>query len=449
MNKPAPPPAGEFRWQSFFQRSRDPLFLLNRQRRLLFVNRAWETLTGLAAGQVRGLACTRRAPAAPAPWDAVTRALCPPAEALQGRAIRVRRSLAAAGGRACWDIDFLPLGGEGAVLCVLGRIVPVAVDQPRAAAPPEKVVAARAASARRHELAPPSDDSSAAWRRLTEQVRLAAAGRCGVLLLGEPGTGKHWLARAIHGQGPDSERAFAALDCGRLPTAALTAALFGDGGLARRTDVGTLYLRDLERLPRDLQGRLADLLAEPGPTSPRLIAGSSADLAAAVATGRLLEELHGPLSTLVIEVPPLRRRLADLPRLVEELLRRLADALDRPVPTLTPAAWECVRAYAWPGNLRELLAALTSAAAHAGAAAIDAGDLPGPVRLAVGLGRGPGLEEPRPLPLPELLQEVERRLIRLALRRAGGNKSRAAELLSLWRPRLLRRMEALGLSDEE
>src|SRR5262249_26037250 len=152
-----------------------------------------------------------------------------------------------------------------------------------------------------------------------EQVRLAAAGRCGVLLLGEPGTGKQWVARAIHAQGPDRERAFATLDCGRLPPAALAAALFGDGGLAQRTDIGTVFLRDVERLPRVRQGQLADLLAESGPTSPRLVAGSSADLTTAVATGRLLEELCGPLSTLVIEVPQLRRRLADLPRLVEEL----------------------------------------------------------------------------------------------------------------------------------
>jgi transcriptional regulator with PAS, ATPase and Fis domain len=445
---PPPPAAPDFRWQAFFQRSRDPLFLLNRQRRLLFVNQAWEELTGLPAGQVRGLACTRRAPAAPLPSDEVTRALGPPADVLRGHSARVRRCLPApGGGRQCWDIEFVPFRDEQGTLAVLGKITPVAGGDAVCGGLPDKVVALRAALAGRYTL-DSLGGGTPAQRRLAEQTRLAAASRAAVLLVGEPGAGKHWLARTIHGLGATREQAFAALDCGKLPEPALAAALFGDAGLIRRPGIGTLYLREPAALPCDLQARLAELLADPGEAGPRVIAGCPADPAKEARADRLLEDLHCALGTLVLELPPLRRRLAELPWLVERLLEQVAAADGRPVPALTPAAWESLRAYPWPGNLRELRAALTSARAHAAADTVDVADLPGPVRLAVQLGQEPGPRGERALPLAPLLEQVERRLIQLALGRAQGNKSRAAELLGLPRPRLLRRMEALGLIEK-
>jgi PAS domain S-box-containing protein len=442
-------PAPEFRWQAVFQRSRDPLFLLSRHRRLLFVNRAWEELTGVPAAQARGRACTRRAPAQPAPSDVVTRALWPPPEVLRGRSARARRCVPRPdGGRHCWDIDFLPLRDENGTRGILGRIVPVAGGEEVGTAPlPEKVVALRAALAHRHGLDSLVGDGPAP-QRLREQVRLAAATRAAVLLVGEPGTGKHWLARVIHGETAAPERAFAAVDCRRLPPAALAHTLFGDGGLVGRPGVGTLYLREPAALPRDLQSRLVELLADASPDTPRVLAGSSADPDEDVGAGRLLDELRCALSTLVLQLPPLRLRLADLPALADRLLEQSARD-GEPHPRLTPAAWECLRAYPWPGNLRELRAALISARLHAGGEVIDAADLPGYLRVSVQLGQADGPPPERPLPLAQLLEEAERRLIQLALRRAQGNKSRAAELLGLWRPKLLRRMQALGLAGTE
>jgi DNA-binding NtrC family response regulator len=106
-----------------------------------------------------------------------------------------------------------------------------------------------------------------------------------------------------------------------------------------------------------------------------------------------------------------------------------------------------VRAYRWPGNLRELLTVLGGAQRRAKSEWIDAADLPAYVRLAVKLeAKAPGL---RPVPLDRVLEQVERRLMVLALRKAQGNKSRAAELLAIWRARLIRRASALGISDGE
>jgi transcriptional regulator with AAA-type ATPase domain len=440
--------APEFRWQAFFQRTRDPLFLLNRQRRLLFVNRAWEELTGLPAARARGLVCSRRRPASPAPEDDVTRALCPPPEVLRGQGARVRRCLPRAeGGRHCWDVDFLPFRDGDGTLGILGKITPApGGEEVGPAGLPDKVVALRAALAGRYGLDSLVGEAPG-QRRLVEQVRLAAGARPAVLLVGEPGTGKHWLARVIHGQGAASERAFAAVDCRRLPAAALADVLFGEAGLLRRPGVGTVYLREPAGLPRDLQARLVELLADPGPDTPRVLAGSSADLDEEVRLGRLLDELRCALGTLVLDVPPLRQRLADLPRLAERLLEQAA-ASDEVRPRLTAAAWDTLRAYSWPGNLGELRGVLVSARLHAAGDVIDTGDLPGYLRVAAQLGQVPGPRAEAPLPLGPLLEQVERRLIQLALHRARGNKSRAAELLAMWRPKLLRRMEALGLTEE-
>src|SRR5437773_4880785 len=99
-------PPQEFRWQALFQRSREPLFVLDRHRRLLFANGAWVTLAGLALPEVRGRACTRRRlPAPPTRWDEVARALAPPAPVLHGQPARLRRLV----GGIAWDVDFFPL----------------------------------------------------------------------------------------------------------------------------------------------------------------------------------------------------------------------------------------------------------------------------------------------------------------------------------------------------
>ncbi len=149
------------------------------------------------------------------------------------------------------------------------------------------------------------------------------------------------------------------------------------------------------------------------------------------------------LATLTIRLPPLRERKPDLPRLVERLLERAGLAAERTVTGLTPAAWDVLRAYPWPGNLGELYGVLVGACGRTPGERIDASDLP----LYLRLSPRPAEADAVRLPLKELLEGAERRLIELALRRAGGNKSRAAELLAIWRPLLLRRMAALGIPD--
>ena len=471
--KPTPAHTRQFRWQSLFQRVSQPLFVLDRKRRILFVNHAWEQLTGVASLDARGLACTRRATDSAQRPGIVARSLWPPLEALRGETARARRRIPDMA-TGWWDVEFLPLAGPDGLLCILGRITgpplpPIAGFTPfhealsklrdqlaegltaqKAAKfwSVENLVDVRQRHARRFRLEL-LDSPLPAMHRVLDQARLATGIAGGVYIVGESGIGKTWLARAIHQSSPIREQAFVCLDCARLPTIAISDALFGSVGMLWRPGIGTVYLKDPSRLTHDLQLRIHEWLEnaakDHGIPGPHVIAGSVAAPLAEVQSGQLLEKLHTTLTTLVIELPPLRQRMADLADLIDRLLDRHNEVNERQVTGLTAAAWEMLREYHWPGNLRELNAALAAACARASSELIDVLDLPSSLRQAVTLNQSskPGPE--KPIPLDSILQQVERRLIGLALRRARGNRTRAAEILGVWRPRLLRRMEALEI----
>lgn len=287
-------------------------------------------------------------------------------------------------------------------------------------------------------------------RRVGAQVRLAAQVRTPVLLLGEAGTGKQTLARTLHYVSPQRTGACAALDCARLPADAVEVLLFGERNAVRQ-GLAAVYLRQPEHLPRDLQLRLCERILRDAASStePRVLAGCAIAPALLVRSGRLLEELACALGTLVIEVPPLRERMADLPGLVERMLERIRAGRDTQVRKLSADAWAILRGYAWPGNLTELYAVLRDACVRAQGEQLKSADLPADLRRAVEREQTPAGSAERALPLEQLLEEAERRLILLALRRTHGHKARAARLLSIPRPRLWRRMVKLGIVDAE
>jgi transcriptional regulator with PAS, ATPase and Fis domain len=436
-----PDPSPDFRWTAFFQRSTEPVFVVNRRRQILFVNRAWESLTGFSGRDVYTRLCKRRRDAEPGSCEALLSSLSPTREALEGQPARVRRLVARLQAPPrWWDVEFFPLLGGHGVLGLVGKIHPVATAPEATARPlPEKLVALKQRLTAWWGVDKIPADVPA-MRRVAEQVRLASRTSTAVLLVGEPGSGKEWLARTIHRESPHRENPFIALDCRHLPAAALAWTLFGPPGLAHRPGT-TLYLKAPSLLPRELQSRLCEHLttAVDEGQGPRLLAGTAAEAAGEMQADQMLEDFHCLLSPLTIHVPALRERLADLPILVERMLRRAASGHDSPVRGLTDEAWELVRGYPWPGNLRELYAVLAGACHRAKGESLEAGDLPWFMRSST-----PPAE--RSLPLDKTLEQVERRLLQLAMVMAKGNKSRAAQILEIPRSRLLRRLQVLGLT---
>jgi DNA-binding NtrC family response regulator len=211
-----------------------------------------------------------------------------------------------------------------------------------------------------------------------------------------------------------------------------------------------LYLREPANLPRDAQARLVEYFDKQGaPSTTRLMAGSARNLEQACHDGTLLQSLYYRLSTLSIDLPPLRERQADLPLLVQQTLERCQAGDGQSAMTIHPAAWDLLRSYDWPGNLAELQTVLRKAQQRAQGAEIQLSDFPAQLRAALDLAQIPAPVAERELPLDELLAEAERRLINLALRQARHNKSRAGARLHITRARLYRRMQTLGIADLE
>jgi DNA-binding NtrC family response regulator len=235
----------------------------------------------------------------------------------------------------------------------------------------------------------------------------------------------------VHSAGAARDRAFVAIDCSGLQPYLIESALFGHGGLGDTDRVGTVYLKEPSALPLDAQQRLADHFAEQPGT--RLVCGSVRTAAEAVAAGELVAVYHTALSVFELRVPALRDRLDDLPGLAARIVaNRPLDANALPV----------LRAHNWPGNLRELVDVLTESAAAGGSGPILREHLPHDLRVRAGL---PRTQPTKPLDLDAILEAVEKRLIQLALRKANNHQTEAADLLGVFRARLARRLDALGI----
>lgn len=432
---PAQPPEKPFRWSILFRGTTEPLFVLNSRQRILHVNSAWEALTGFSLAEVRGQPCRRRTQDAADRGAALLSALAPPAAVKQGRPVEIRRRLPVAGGPLWALVQFFPLKNGRGETPLLGKICPLAASETILQSPlPEKLLALHDQATRDHGLEHlPAD--TIALARLHEQIDLARQSKTPVSIVGPPGAGKQWLARCLHHATHGLGRFFASLDCVRLPPEAIATVILEPD--SKRMPLGTLYLQTPNYLPHDLQARLCNWLdREDTETTPRLVAGFVHDPAALVRGGTLLPRLYGQLTALTLMVPSLVERTEDWPWLIQVFLARAAKVRDQPAPALTPEARQILAAHSWPGNLAELYRVLRGAVHRAKGRAIEPNDLPAYLRQ---------LPTPPPasLPLDALLEQVERKLLALALRLTKNKKNRAAELLAIWRPRLLRRLAAL------
>ncbi len=309
-------------------------------------------------------------------------------------------------------------------------------------------------------------DSSAARAAVDLAQRVAAPGVTEaadlptVLLTGETGTGKDLLARYIHASGPLARHPFVEVDCAALPRELIESELFGHErgaftdakeskkGLLEMASGGTVFLNEIGELPLELQAKLLTCLEAKsyrrvGGTrnvrmNARIIAATNADLTERVAARTFREDLFYRLNVFTITLAPLRERGDDVILLADHFLARHCRKYRKPVARLSADAQRVLRGYRWPGNVRELAHVLERAALlvedgqvrpeHLGIAGAAASADPSAALDAA-------LAE-------STLPELERRLVELALRRAGGNVSQAARLLGISRGALRRRLES-------
>jgi two-component system, NtrC family, nitrogen regulation response regulator GlnG len=303
-----------------------------------------------------------------------------------------------------------------------------------------------------------------------------------VLIYGESGTGKDLVARTIHFKSARSAAPFVAVNCSAIPHGLLESELFGHergsftGATERRAgkfetaETGTLFLDEIGDLPLELQPKLLRALQERefnrvGGTETlklraRVIAATNQDLEAAVRAKRFREDLYFRLRVIPIQMPPLRDRREDIAELAEYFVAKASREMGAKTTSFAPAAVAKLRAYDWPGNVRELENTVMRAALLAPGNTLRPEDLElehsasgqrrVPTQDGAALGDlisermaewfdDPGGEEPRDL-YQRMVAELERPLIELALKRAGGNQVKAARMLGLNRNTLRKKI---------
>ena len=457
----ATPRPAAFEPNPLWQRAREPLFWLDPELKVAWVNRAWEELTGAAAATVVGLTSQAHAPTQAGDSSDLAASFHPPPESMAGRPAGGPTLIFRADGERLWRrVEFWPFCDDrGGLIGLLGIVreeeAPPSVPDSEAGRLHAELLELRRRLQERFGL-DGLIGSGPVHRRLLEQVRLAAGSAVPVLIIGEPGTGKRQVARTIHQHGPGRHRPFIAFDCEALPAEILERELFGavdpdaPGPVARRArlslgDGSTLLIDEVLSLPRDLQVRLIEALD----ARVRLMATTAREPEAAVRDEQLRPELYYALTTLVLRLPPLRERRDELPALAQHFLERANQRGGPQRGGFSPSALEALTSYDWPGNIPELARVVEHAHAHGANHLVAAEDLPATIRGNLGAAYAPPSPTPPIKPLDELLTEVERRLIETALRQARSNKSRAAEILGISRPRLYRRIKELNLPDED
>jgi two-component system response regulator PilR (NtrC family) len=301
--------------------------------------------------------------------------------------------------------------------------------------------------------------SSNAMVSVFQLVETIASTNSTVLITGESGTGKELVARAIHFNSPRKDRPFVALNCGALSETLLDSELFGHmrgaftgadtnkKGLIEVAEKGTVFLDEIADMSPVVQVKLLRVLQDRkfrrlGGTEEieadiRILAATNRDLSKMVGAGEFREDLFYRINVIPLRLPALRERTDDIPLLAEHFVAKYAAQMGKPISGISGAAMSLLMAHTWPGNIRELENAMERAVALERTPAILPDSLP---EQLCGAGAAPAVSQVAPIPegFPEVgfdlerhVQDIEREYIAEALRRAGGVKVKAAELLGM------------------
>jgi len=298
-------------------------------------------------------------------------------------------------------------------------------------------------------------------KRLLQMAERVARSNAAVLISGETGSGKEFVARALHHYSLRHERPWVDLNCAALPELLVESELFGyekgafsgadstKPGLFELADKGTLFLDEVGELEPRIQVKLLRVLdgipyfrlggSKKVSVDVRIVAATNQDLEQSVKTGRFRSDLYHRLGQIQLKIPPLRERLDDLDALAELFLKQ-----QRAEFYLSQDTQRALRSYSWPGNVRELRNVILQIAMTAVGPEIKPSDLP-PDILQASSKSGTQMEEDE---TPDELDEVERLTILKALARTGGHQGLAAEQLGISRRTLSRKLKLYNLQAE-
>lgn len=276
-----------------------------------------------------------------------------------------------------------------------------------------------------------------------------------VLIFGESGTGKELVARALHRQGKRKDGPFVSVNCAAIPESLLESELFGyakgaftgavgsQEGKIAAADNGTLFLDEIGDMPASLQAKMLRVLQEKeftplGSTevkkvNVRIISATNKNLSQMVSEGSFREDLFFRLNVIPIELPLLSERKEDLPVLIPYFLRKYAEEMQRPLPSLSEEAWNRLLAYDYPGNIRQLSNILEYAVAMTKGRVISEADLPITIRsenetVKPTVNFSPSII---PVPLGATMKEAEKMIIESSLKHCHGSRKETAKMLGI------------------
>lgn len=293
----------------------------------------------------------------------------------------------------------------------------------------------------------------AAMRRVREEVEDIATTDAAVLILGETGTGKELVARALHDLSPRAGNPFVAVNCATLAATTFDSKMFGEEGGVQGTlaeaNTGTLFLDELLACPPDVQAKLLRVIETreftPAPTDKprhvefRVLSASNEEMDTALADGRFREDLYYRLNTVILGLPPLRDRAEDIALLFAHFARQYAELYEIAAPETTSEDLASLMSHSWPGNVRELrhVAERRILAARCGRGSVQEAIKPD------------GEHEGVPATLREAVAAFERQLIGKAIQTHRGRMDAVAEALGIGRRTLNEKIVKLGLNKNE